>query len=124
MGEGLSQVIVRRETFASGKHLVGKAVKDGGSGGVSTYRRALEDKCCAGLGKGPGSEDEERAASAVGGLTETEPSGERDAIAVLGRRRGEIEHKGGKATGLEEKISGAEGLVESLEAERHGIGKV
>jgi hypothetical protein len=83
---------------------------------MSADRRALEDKGCAGLGEGPGCEDEKRAAGTVCGLAEAEPGGERDAIAVLGRRGGEIEHESREATGLEEEIGGANGLVESLEA--------
>jgi hypothetical protein len=69
---------------------------------MSTDRRALEDKGCAGLGEGPGCEDEKRAAGTVCGLAEAEPGGERDAIAVLGRRGGKIEHKGREAACLEQ----------------------
>jgi hypothetical protein len=122
LGKGLGWLIVWRKAFTAGKHLVGEAVEDGGSGGVSAYGRALKDKGSTGLGEGPGSEDEERAACAIGSLTETEPGGKRDAVAVLGRSGGEIEHEGGEAAGLEEEIGGAQGLVESLEAWGNGVG--
>jgi hypothetical protein len=41
---------------------------------------------------------------------------------VLGRSGSKIEHEGGEAAGLEEKIGGAECLVESLEAGSDGVG--
>jgi hypothetical protein len=119
---GFGQTLRRREAFAAGKHLVGEAIENGGSGGVSTYGRALKDQGSAGLGEGPGGQDEERATGAVGGLTEAEPGGEGDAVAVLRRRGGEIEHESGEAAGLEEEIGGAQGLVEHLEAGGEGVG--
>jgi hypothetical protein len=121
-GKGLGAVIGRRETFAAGMHLIGEAVEDCRSGCVSTYGRALEDQRRAGLGEGPGSEDKERAPCTVGSLAETEPGGKRDAVAVLGRRRGEIEYKRRKTTSLEKEISGAQGLIEGLEARGKGVG--
>jgi len=119
---GFGQTLRRREAFAAGKHLVGEAIENGGSGGVSTYGRALKDQAALdwAKGRGPG---RERATGAVGGLTEAEPGGEGDAVAVLRRRGGEIEHESGEAAGLEEEIGGAEGLVEHVEAGGEGVGR-
>ena len=85
---------------------------------LRAQRRAFQNYGRAGLGERLLCEHQQGTARAVGGLAEAEPSGERNAAAVLGGSRAEVEHKSGKAARLEQQIGGAQGLIEA----RPGLG--